>query len=258
MFGAPIEVRPYHTRPGGTDGEPDHPDVERLTAQITESLRAVSPEFATVDDRDTFRAAARVTLQATDRGRDPAFGEVERLARGIAAAPVEARRRVTSSFERFAQRLVLMEITARDLVSRSTSAARLVVSVAALGLFGSVLLTATLIHLPALLIVVGATARIRSTATKGTVRLLVGAVAGLLTWIVAGIVIADGWWAVLAGLLVAVEGMLALLVLPPLIHSAQTVVGRLRLRSRGSQLDQLVADRALLVDAVHDAVDHEQ
>ena len=63
-------------------------------------------------------------------------------------------------------------------------------------LAGSALVTVTLIHLPALFIIVVGTGLVRSTATKGTVRILLGLVTLLTTWMLMGIWLGDGWTAV--------------------------------------------------------------
>ena len=103
------------------------------------------------------------------------------------------------------------------------------------------------------MLVVGATGIVRSTATKGTVRLLVGLVAGLLTWIVAGIVLADGVGAVVAGVLVADGGHRAR-VWTPLTRLVASLWGRLRARDRVGLLPPVLAARADVVAAVDAAL----
>ena len=180
------------------------------------ALEAVSPQFATVEERDVFRAAARATLDAERRHGEAPFGEVDVLARRVAAADPARRAGVVEAFRRYAARLQLIGVTDSQLGPANVSRLRLVLSVGAVVALGSVVATASLIHLPAIVLVVAATGLVRSTATKGTVRMLVGLVAGLATWIIAGIVIADGAAAWLAGLTVAAEGALALAVWTPL------------------------------------------
>ena len=128
-------------------------------------------------------------------------------------------------------------------------------SALALVFAGSLLMTVTLINLPAAFIVVIATALVRSTATKGTVRLLVGLVAGLATWIIAGIVIADGWWAVAVALAVALGGVAALFIWPPLIRQAVILIGRIRLRDRVGLLPPVLEARENVVAEVREAAD---
>ena len=135
------------------------------------------------------------------------------------------------------------------------SGLRLVLSVAAIVTLGSVVLTASLIHLPALVLVVVATGLVRSTATKGTVRMLVGLVAGLATWIIAGILIADGAAAWLAGLTVAAEGALALAVWTPLTRLVARLIGALRARNRAGLLPPVLEERSRMGAAVREAAD---
>lgn len=196
------------------------------------------------------RASARTASNASRRRGEARFGEVEVLARRLAAAPPGARKRVTDAYRRYATELQLAGLTDRELAPGTASPARMALSVVALVVLGSIVATATLVHLPALTLVLVATGAVRSTATKGTVRVLVGLVAGLATWIVAGIVIADGLAAVTAGALVAIQGAIALAVWTPLTRAVASVWGRIRARDRGSLVDRVMAERSALIDAV--------
>jgi 1-acyl-sn-glycerol-3-phosphate acyltransferase len=270
-FGSPIAVAPFRTsqpdpRAGpdaGADAdvrsnaEPAPDDVHALTGVIARDLTAVSPQFASVDERDTFRAAARVSERVAAGGLEPRFSSVERTARRIAAAPADVRREVMDSFERFALQLALADLAEDDLRARTTRLARVVVSVVVLALFGSLFVTASLVFLPAAVLTVGATSAIRSTATKGTVRLLVGLVTGLVTMVVAGIVLADGVAAFVTGIGVGVLAAVALFVWTPLLRSARVLIGRVRVRNRGSAIERVMAERDRLVATVRLAVDAE-
>ena len=55
MIGEPIDVARWATSSAAA-GEPDRQEVEALTERIRRSLEDVSPEFATVDERDVLRA----------------------------------------------------------------------------------------------------------------------------------------------------------------------------------------------------------
>ena len=224
-----------------------------LTADIASALEAVSPQFATVEERDVFRAAARATLDAERRRGEAPFGDVDVLARRVAAADPARRAGVVDAFRRYAAQLQLIGVTDEQLGPTNVSRLRLVLSIVAVVALGSVVATAALIHLPAIVLVVAASGFVRSTATKGTVRMLVGLVAGLATWIIAGIVIADGAGAWLAGLTVAAEGALALIVWTPLTRLVSHVWGRLRVRSRAGLLRPVLEERARLSDAVREA-----
>ena len=250
VIGAPIPVRPAGAP---VDAEPDRGDVTALTARIAGVLEAVSPEFATVEERDVFRAAARATLDAEREHGEAPFGDVDMLARRVATADPMCRSSVVEAFRCYAARLQLIGITDRQLGPANVSGLRLLLSVAAVVTLGSVVLTASLIHLPALVLVVVATGLVRSTATKGTVRMLIGLAAGLATWIIAGILIADGAAAWLAGVTVAAEGALALAVWTPLTRLVSRLIGALRARSRAGLLPPVLEERARLGAAVREA-----
>ena len=255
MFGEPIVVADHASTQDSSGADPDRDDVRELTATITASLEDVSPSFTSVDERELLRAAAKTEREAADGKSIPSFGEVEVVARRLAAAPASARSRVVEAYEQYATRLQLIGLSDSQLSSNRVSLSRLAVSALALVFAGSILITATLINLPAAFITVFATALVRSTATKGTVRLLVGLVTGFATWIIAGIIIADGWWAVAAGIAVAVGGVVALFVWPPLIRQASILIGRVRLRDRVGSLPPVLEARERVVTEVREAVD---
>ena len=268
MFGEPIVVREHSTRGGSAagepdrdgaadrdggpdrDGEPDRDDVAALTRRITTSLEAVSPSFADVDERELLRAAARTERFEASPGHEPHFGDVERTARRLAAAPTEARRKVIDAYRQYATRLQLIGVSDAQLRRRRLPIARLALSIVALALAGTVLTTLTLLHLPALAIVVVGTGLVRSTATKGTVRLLLGLVTGVATWVIAGAWLADGWAALGVGLVVAAGGVAALVVWPPLVRQVLVIVGRLRVRDRVGLLSPVLESRGVVAAEV--------
>lgn len=255
VVGEPIVPRSAGSVGGSVAGaEPDRGDVARLTEQIREGLARVSPEFTSVEEREVLRAAARARLALDAPRRPPRFGDVEVLARRIAAAPAEAREAVADAYRRYATQLQLIELRDEQLQPRPTSWRHLFAAGAVVAVLGSVVLTAVLVHLPALLLVWGLTAAVRSTATKGTVRLLVGLVAGLATWGAFGVVVSDGWGAVLAGALIAVEGAVALVAVAPLVRWVDDLWGRLRIRDRIGLLPPVLEARSALGEAVDAAI----
>jgi glycerol-3-phosphate O-acyltransferase / dihydroxyacetone phosphate acyltransferase len=250
QFARPIQPAPTRAITGD---EPDHDDVRALTEQIRASLAEVSPDFASVEERDVLRAAAGVRLAVLDRRRAERFGEIEVLARRIAAAADDDRSAVVAAYTRYAARLQLIGLRDRQLRRGSTSWSRLVGSALVVAALGSVVVTAVVVHLPALVVTWAATAAVRSTATKGTVRVLVGLVTGLATWVLFGMAVADGWAAVLAGAVVAVEGAVALAVLPPLLRWVDDLWGRIRMRDRAALLPPVLEAREELSGAVEAA-----
>jgi hypothetical protein len=254
MIGTPIDAAAFANHPVDVTGDPDRGDVETLTGQIRAALEHVSPEFASVEQREILRAAARTTCNANRQRGEARFGDVEALARRLAGTPSDARQRVVEEYRLYATQLQLTGLTDQELGPAATSLWRVVVAIVAVVVLGSLVVTATLIHLPALLLVVVATAAVHSTATKGTVRVLVGLGAGLLTWVIAGIVIGDGIGALVAACAVAVGGAVALAVWAPLTRAVATVWGRLRARDRGGLIKPVLVARAAVVDAVDAAL----
>ena len=250
MFGEPIPVVDFAGRGLDSDGEPHHDDARALTERITASLQAVSPGFADVEEREVLRAAARIAQ--SDDG-DPSFADTEIAARRLATAPAAARQEIVDAYRTFAARLLLIGITADQLRPEHISRRRVALSVLALVFGGSIVVAATLIHLPALLVVTIGTGLVRSTATKGTVRLLLGLVTMLLTWIIAGAWLGDGWSAVGYAVAVAVGGLVALIVWPPLLRQFRVLVGMVRVRDRAGLLGPVLEARshvATLVRAI--------
>ena len=109
-------------------------------------------------------------------------------------------------------------------------------------------------HLPALIVVLIATGLVRSTATKGTVRMLVGLVTLLLTWTIAGIVTSDGVGALIVAATVAAGGIIALNVWTPLLNAARSVIGWVRIRDRVNLLPPVLEARARVVGSVDRAL----
>ena len=112
----------------------------------------------------------------------------------------------------------------------------------------------TLIHLPALAIIVVGTALVRSTATKGTVRLLLGLVTLLTTWVLMGMWLGDGWVAVADGIAIAVGGAVALTVWPPIVRQVSVLIGRIWLRDRVGLVPPVLEARSVLVATVRDSI----
>ncbi|MGA7758456.1 MAG: 1-acyl-sn-glycerol-3-phosphate acyltransferase [Ilumatobacteraceae bacterium] len=254
MFGEPIVVADYRGSGLQPDGEPDRNDARALTEEITASLQAVSPGFADVEEREVLRAAARIEGTSSPDRREPSFADTEVVARRIAAGPADMRRSVIDAYRVFATRLELIGITDGQLTPRRQPFVRLALSLLVLLLAGSVVVAATVIHLPAVLVVTIGTGLVRSTATKGTVRLLLGLVTALATWTLAGAVLGNGWGAVAWGVAVAFLGGIALLVWTPLVREVRTLVGRLRVRDRVGLLAPVLAARSHVADLVRASI----
>ena len=176
------------------------------------------------------------------------------VARRLAATAPEARRTVIAAYRDYATRLQLLGISSGQLRPERVSIARLVLSAVVLFVAGSLLVTVTLIHLPAVFIVVVGTGLVRSPATKGTVRLMLGLLTVLITWVVMGMWLGDGWVAVADGVAVAFGGVVSLIVWPPLVRQVIGLIGRIRLRDRVGLVPPVLEARSALVAAVRDSI----
>ena len=254
MFGEPIVVAEYAGLGLGPDGEPDRVDAAGLTERITQALEEVSPQFADLDEREMLRAAAHEERSDATGRADASFAATEVVARQLAASSLDSRQRVIAAYRDFATRLQLLGVTSRQLRPDRVSIGRLVLSGLVLFVAGSLLVTVTVIHLPAMFVVVVGTALVKSPATKGTVRVMLGLVTLLTTWIVMGMWLGDGWVAVGDGLAVAFGGTVALVVWPPVMRQAVVLIGRVRLRDRVGLVPPVIEARSALVTAVRDSI----
>ncbi len=253
FVGEPISVDGWRRETGRlTAGEDDRDAVVALTERIRERLAAVSPDFASLDERLILRAAAEVTARDAGTRLDPTFGTVELLARQLATAPAGDRASVVDRYRDYATRLSLIGLSDADLENRNQirRLARPAGAAALLLLTGPALLALALIHLPAIAIVVATTSAARNPIHKGTTRLLVGLVAGLVTWGVTGLVLADGTWAWVMALVVAVGGAVALATIAPLYTLLRLVIGRARTFGRRQLAEDSREDREILVRTV--------
>lgn len=258
MVGEPIEVGRWLERNGlraidAGSGRPDPDAVRALTAEIARSLQRVSPEYASVDERDLLRDAAAVGAVDRTPAHRGSFAASEQLARQLAAIPPAARQRVIDAYRTYATRLHRLGLDDADVCPAPASWPRIVTAVAALVLLGGPIVTVTLVHLPAAALTVLASGWVRSTATKGTVRLLVGLVAGLATWITAGLVLADGAAVPLVAALVGLAGAATLAVWSTLARSVRWTTGQVRARKVAGLLPAVRADRARVVEAIAEA-----
>ncbi len=232
-------------------------EVAALTEEIRRRLAGVSPEYDSVDERQQLRMAAAVALAAEHpAGRTPSFGQIEQRAAQLAEAPAAARARIVEALADHALRREMVGLTDADLSPGRLRRAGWRVATAALIvlLLGPVLLTAALVHLPAIALVQVAVARVQSTATKGTVRVLVGLVAGLLTWWLYAFVVADGTVAVLVAMAVfAASAALALATSTWLVEALANLRSAFRVHDRRAFLPGLLATRDALVTTVQDA-----
>lgn len=190
--GPPIVV----TDPGPA-GEEDHAAVDGLTATITAQLGALTPG---VDDPFVAWAFDRAAEYALRRagGPEPALAARRRLARNLVDSSADVRRRVGRDLANYVLLLNLNGLDDRDVVGPDR---RLYARAGMLALATWVLAPfigwTVLVNAPAIVLVLAVDRFVSVPVTKGTVRALVAVVAFLVTWIVAAVVLFDGWWQVL-------------------------------------------------------------
>jgi glycerol-3-phosphate O-acyltransferase / dihydroxyacetone phosphate acyltransferase len=255
MWAPPIPVADWANGRVATAAvdDSDHEAVDALTDTLHAELSAVSPEFASVDEREFLRDAA--TIAHRHRSGRASFVAAETTARRMATAPPAQRAAVLDALGRYTMRLHNVGVDDEDLAPYGVGSTSARVGVAALifVFFGPLVTFAVLVHLPVVLLVLGLTGWVRSTATKGTVRLLVGALGGLATWIVTGLILADGWAALGVAAGVAALGAVALAMWTTVASAVARLIGALRVRDRVRLVHQASADREALVQAVEAA-----
>lgn len=257
-FGEPLDLDDWCGARDVTIDDDDRAEVRALTEEIRVRLGAVSPVFASVDEREQLRMAAGVVLAARESaGRAPTFGEIDRLARRLASAPPESRAAVVDALADHALRREMVGVSDADLTGGALRrrSPRLALALVAMVLFGPLLALAALVHLPCVLAVHLAVAKVPSTATKGTVRILVGLLTAVTTWWIAAMIVTDGAARVLAVMAgVAVLGAVALATWTWVVDAVTTARRRFRAFDRRALVPALAASQQHLVDAVSRAV----
>ncbi len=259
-FGDPIDLDTWraapHTGPtNGSNGE-SHPETHRLTEQIRSALTEVSPVYASVDEREQLRLAAAVSLQA-EHGTVPGFGMVEERAATMAGAPDADRAEVTEALAHHALRREMVGLSDADLMPGPLrrGGLRLTLAAVLIALFGPVLLTVAIINLPVIIAVQFAVMAFRETATKGTVRLLVGLITGSLVWWVAAMLLADGVVAVAVTMVgLGIISAIALVTWDWVVDGFAILRMWFRRRDRAQLVAGLEHSRALVAAAVDNAL----
>ena len=185
--GDPIEVAAEvaRLRARGLD---DHAVVDGLMALLDERLRAVSPDFETVEEWLALSGAAKVVVR--DRMRDAQqpvpLAESAPVARELACRLEHERNAVGNAMARYQLVLTDTELRDEDVVQSvsSRTLGKRVTLLAILALLLAPFAAAGFVaNLVPLVIVIAAGLIPRAPVTKGTIRLLVGAIVFPLTWL---------------------------------------------------------------------------
>jgi len=231
----------------------EHQAVTDLTLEIDRRLRAVAPDFADVESWLTFERAAEVALREPG-DREPSLVERAELAGQLDDAPEDAREAVRSSLARYTLDLELAGVHDRHLVAPPnlrTLVRRAVIDGLLVAIALPFAVAGLLCNLAPFALVNLISMKVRAAVTKGTVRVLVAVVAFPMAWIIGGIIVADGTWAVvLAALGFAIAGFLTLIAVEAAIRFLRELEAVRTVRERAVVIDRLRARRAEVVDAV--------
>lgn len=244
---------------GDDVAEENHAAVERLTTDIAARLQAVSPDFDDVREQQALRFAAEVALRRQGTGWEAPvpLGEREELAQQLARTPEPVRDGVRRAVADYNLDLTGLGVRDAEVVAGYRPrelVQRLVVTAVLVALVFFVALVGTLLNLIPFAIVRAASRRVSAPVTKGTVRLLVSLVAFPVTWLIFGVVVAEGWLAVLiTALSVAVEGIVAVWAYEAVARLVRGYRSWRSITERRGVLDDVRTRREATVAIIEDA-----
>lgn len=186
-YGDPIRVVAADLPPGATDGDDEHRRAVRaLTERLDVALRRVTPDFASLTDAVALGAAARIVESIDAAPRRPSQARELARAQRLAGRDRATVDRVVDTVARYHLLLGSVRLTDHDIAagtglrSITRHALGLAVLLVVLAPFAAAGLVAN--ALPALVVIVAGLVP-RAPVSKGTVRVLVAAVAFPLTWL---------------------------------------------------------------------------
>lgn len=263
--GEPIDLRDQIDAlvPSGTIADADnHLAVTALTGRIAEGMSALSPDYATAHQA---RALGRVGEIAARTGREPGdtyvtLRDQEEIARTLSRRSRAARERVLNAMGRYQLDLDLLRMRDHLLVpgyrgfglARRTLWSSLLIVVLAVPALVGVAWNGV----PALL-VRWAGDRTKTPVKKGTVRLSVALGAFPLMWLTVALVDPfTGFWPGLAVFVAApLLGLLAVGLWEEWVRDLRAWLGWASIRARAGMVDEVLANRADLIDAVDAALE---
>ncbi len=258
--GEPVDLD-HHL--AGADSTDERDQARQLTELLRDRLAEAALDYDDADVALVATRAAEITLRPRDapRGWQPSLDALERRARALVAAPLEAQAEVVRRFLIYHDALALLGVTDADLVDGTLTPRVLRRRLTTLaGLAGIVPLAAVgvAVNGPAVGLVWAAGQRRASAAMRGTARVLTGMVALPASW---G---ALRWWlgrrrGLREPTLVTAAagpgcGLIALSLLERLQALRTARESGRRLREHQAVLPALWAERDALVDAVDEAL----
>lgn len=238
--------------------EDNHEAVQRLTATIEARLRAVSPDYRSLREAKGLSRAAEITKRTHRSDAAVPLAEQEELAQRLAYAPRRTVRELLDALARYHLDLDLFGLrdhqlvpgyTPRQLLWRVVTTAILVVALA------PVLLVGVAVNVVPYWCVRLVGLVVAKPMMKGTARFLVALVAFPLTWMFAVLLVGrPGALAFLVQLAaLPLAGLLAVVCIERIERARRAWHGWLALRERRALLDEVLGNRARLVQAVEAA-----
>lgn len=190
--GRPIELDAdidEFVRSGEAVAEGNVDAVHRLTDEIADRLREVSPDYTDNRERRTFELAGAIAARSdlASYWHEPSFAETTHQAKALAAAPTEEQADVCDRVAEYNLDLTLTGISDEELVpgyTRGRLWRDLLIYAVILAVLAPFVVVGVIVNIVPYWITKWASSRPEVPVTKGTVRLLVGIAAFLITWIV--------------------------------------------------------------------------
>lgn len=216
-YGEPLVVPPAAPGPDGSVDDPDHAVVRQVTDELTRAIQDITPDFESLEDAVALSHAATVAVRPVgSQARPPSLARVEQVARDLSHAPRPDIDRVVGSVARYQMLLGSVGLRDEDVVADRrllTVTRRTVWLAAVLILLAPFALAGVFANLPPTLLVLVAGLVPEAPVSKGTIRVLVGALAFPLTWLAIAV------WDVGTGVLSSVLQVVTL-PLEPLFDAA--------------------------------------
>jgi 1-acyl-sn-glycerol-3-phosphate acyltransferase len=255
--GDPIDLDSWAVARGEpTVDEADRDAVRALTLAISARLGELTPAFESLDEARAFTRAAEVALRSGALGEEAPLGRVTALSARLSQAGPAARDAVLAAFGQYQLALDLVGLSDDELVSvagpRRLVMEALGATARTVGLAPWAVVGAAVNALPyGLVRLAGGLAR--KPANKGSLRVLAGIVCFPLAWVGAGVVVGrrrGAWAGVATGVVAAVGGYATVLEFERFATLRRAWRGAERRFDLRSRVDQLLASRAALIEAV--------
>lgn len=239
----------------GPVSESNHALVQSVTEVFTERLGEVSNHFDDWESLRRLEVAATTYLQAQDRDRVLPYGDIASLAGQLARADDSTRQAVEVASAAFVSELELLGVTEQDVPRSAMVSARLASETAAVAVLLPLAAYGFAINFPGIVGLRAISLTGMAPATAATAKPAFAMVAFPATWAslaYAGYRRSGPWLAVV----LALSGPTGLAAAVRVGERTQLLfrLARALRRARGPLLDQIVASRQNLIDAVDRAV----